>query len=76
MLQRRYLSTGTYYVSLFLEYRTSIVPWSKVAYVAFEFLYQSSILIVCQITDDGLWQVVYIVPQPRCWPPPRLAMRY
>ena len=24
----------------------------------------------------GLRQVVYIVPQPRQWPPPRLAMRY
>ena len=42
----------------------------------FEFCDRSSIPSVCQSTDVGLRQVVYIVSQPRQWPSPRLAMRY
>ena len=48
-----------------------------VANVGFEFRDRNSIPIVCQIMDDSLRKVVYIVPQPRRWPPPiLLAMRY
>ena len=47
---------------------TTMGPWSNGC--------KHGIPIVCQITDDSLRQVVYIVPYPGRWPLARLAIRY